>query len=149
MTFGFGIVSYKSSCVRSTTCTYFLYWHIYRLVMTSINLFETAHFAHWKSDTTSETNVFVTIKFLFLTKNFFIPPYFVSDWSLSWKEFCLGLNFAFNHLIIYVLPIFFYWQRKLWGCNGNGFCRFWDNFGQMLYRLSVITIFMKRSCVRG
>ena len=77
------------------------YCGIYRLVMVSIDLSETAHFAHWKSETTSETNFFVT-KF-FSNKKFFFS-YFVSDWI-----FCLGLNFAsdyipqlyfvFNHLL--------------------------------------------------
>ena len=57
---------------------------IYRLVMISINLSETANCAHWKSETMSETNFFLTIFFsdkIFLRLNFvldYIPQlYFV------------------------------------------------------------------------
>ena len=66
---------------------------IYCLVMLSIDLSETAHFAYWKSEITSETNYFfLTIffrQFFFPTKNLFLG-------------FCLGLYFV-SHYISYAI----------------------------------------------
>ena len=68
---------------------------MYRLVMISINLSETAHFAHWKSKTTSETNFSDNFSdYIFL--RFFLGLNFVSDYILQ-------LYFVCNHLIIYVI----------------------------------------------
>ena len=59
--------------------------------MISIDLTETAHFVYWKSETTCETNFFLT--FIFSDKkNFFLELNFVLDWILSQTEFCLGLH---------------------------------------------------------
>ena len=56
----------------------------YRLVMISIDLSETAHFAHWKSETMSETNFsdnFLFQQIVFPTENLFLRIF-------------LGLNFV-------------------------------------------------------
>ena len=67
------LCSITSSGKRMTVCMKckekIIAVYTYRLVMISINLSETAHFAHWKSETTSETNFFLTIIFLI---NFFL-----------------------------------------------------------------------------
>ena len=65
---------------------------MYRLVIISIDLSETAHFAHWISETMSETifsnKIFFSRQtFFFLTKNSFSwilsQTEFISDWVLS------------------------------------------------------------------
>ena len=62
--------------------------------MISIDLSETAHFAHWKYETTSETIFYV--KIFFQTKNiflrFFLGLNFVSDYIPQ-------LYFVCNHLL--------------------------------------------------
>ena len=60
---------------------------MYRLVMVSIDLSETAHFAHWKSETTFFLTNFFPNKKIFFSD-------FVLDWILCRTEFCLGLNTA-------------------------------------------------------
>ena len=65
---------------------------IYRLVMRSIDLSETAHFAHWKSGTTSKTIFFLTKKIFF--SDFFLRLNFVSDYIPQ-------LYFVCNHLIFH------------------------------------------------
>ena len=57
---------------------------MYRLVMINIDLSQTAHFAHWKSDTTTETNFYLTI---FFSNKFFFQFF-------SQTGFCLGLYTA-------------------------------------------------------
>ena len=87
---------------------------VYRLVMISIDLSETAHFAHWKSETMSETNFsdnFLSDKFFFPTK--FFPPIkniflrFFSDWILSRIlsrfTYCSCISYA----IIYFINIMY------------------------------------------
>ena len=54
---------------------------MYRLVMIIIDLSETVHFAHWKSETTSETIFFLTV--FFSDKKYF-----------SQTEFCPRLDFV-------------------------------------------------------
>ena len=85
---------------------------INRLVMVSIDLSETAHFVTGYLRQHLRQIFFLTI-FFFLTKffsnknlflRFFLRLNFVSDWILSWTEFCLGLHTtvvfrmqSFNH----------------------------------------------------
>ena len=71
---------------------------IYRLVMISINLSETAHFVHWKSETTSETIFFLT--------NFFLNKKYFS-WILSRTGFCLRLNFVSDFVSDYIPQLCF------------------------------------------
>ena len=90
-----------------TTCISFIAAYIYRSVMISIDLSETAHFAHWKSETMYKTIFFD--KIYYLTKNLFLGfclrlNFFVSDWILSstvfclWTGACLGLNFVLDYI---------------------------------------------------
>ena len=83
---------------------------IYRLVMISIDLSETAQNVHWKSEITSNTKL--SPRKIFSEKNFLEKKFyrekiffrkkfsdFVSDWILYRTEFCLVLYFVCNHLI--------------------------------------------------
>ena len=63
-------------------------WSMYHLVMICIDLSETAHFAHWKSEITSKTIFFLTI--FFPTKKYFSQIF-------SQTEFCLGLDFVADY----------------------------------------------------
>ena len=74
---------------------------MYRLVMISIDLSETAHFAHWKSKTMSKTNFFLTV--YFSDKKYFL-------WLFSWIEFCLGLNFVSDFVSDYKTAVLFRMQ---------------------------------------
>ena len=73
--------------------------------MISIDLSETAHFAHWKSETTSEKTFFLTI--FFPTKFFSDQKYFSR--ILSQTGFCLGLNFVSDYI-----PLFYFvWNHLI------------------------------------
>ena len=63
---------------------------IYCLVMISIDMSETAHFVHWKSETMSEAI-------------FFRQTIFLSDF-VSESIFCFGLNFVSD----YILQLYFF-----------------------------------------
>ena len=66
---------------------------IYRLVMISIDLSETAHFVHWNSEKMSETNCFSDKIFL----RFFLRLDFVSDFDSD----CIPqLYFLHNHFML-------------------------------------------------
>ena len=61
---------------------------MYRVVMISIDLSETAHFGYCQFKTKSETNFFCN-KY-FSDKNFFVTKNFSQTFSQA--EFCLGLH---------------------------------------------------------
>ena len=67
------------------------------ILMISIDLSETAHFVHWKSETTSERKIF-SDNFFFLTKYIFHRLNFVSDFV---SDYIPQLYFVCNHLIKY------------------------------------------------
>ena len=72
------------------------------LVMISIDLSQTSHFAHWKYKTMSETN--------FFSDNFYFDNFFFNKKSFSRTGFCLRLNFVSDFVSDYIQQLYF-------GCN--------------------------------
>ena len=80
-----GRLSSKTVTVNNT---FYCGMFIYRLVMISIDLSETTHFVHWKSETTSKTILFGQF--------FFQQKFFCQIFSQT--EFCLELNFVLDYI---------------------------------------------------